>query len=79
MFSSGFPRGKRPPHVHIVISDSVDTDPGHMKARSFYLHASTDAAQTSCWALQPALAQQAALGTADAVDGGTLDYWRLTL
>ncbi len=77
VFSNGFPGGKRAPHIHIVVSDSVVTNPTNMKARNYFLHASTDASETACWTMQPAPAKQTALTGTDAVDGGTVTYWKI--
>jgi len=68
------------PDIHIVISDSVQNNPAHMKAKQYYLHASTNQ-NSACVLAAPSWtpADSVKLSGQDSVDGGTINYWKLNV
>jgi predicted amidohydrolase len=77
--NTGFPSGKKDPHIHVVVSDSVTNTPAKMKARKYFVHASTDSKETSVYRMQGGPTKENPEAYTDTVDGGTISYWKLSM
>ncbi|MFO0891726.1 MAG: hypothetical protein U0790_21605 [Isosphaeraceae bacterium] len=76
--NTGFPSGSQDPDIHVVISDDVVNEKTNMRARKYFVHASTSSSQTKVYDLSGMKKTRVhSEEHKDRVSHGTIKYYKL--